>query len=101
MKILSNISTSFDKRIFARSRSIIGSKVQQCHPQKIVHIVDKILDCFRSGKKDVAEFWIKSENRLVYIRYFVVRDEDGKYLGTMEVAQDITEIKKTEGEKGC
>jgi len=89
----------FDKRIFARSRSIIGSKVQQCHPQKIVHVVNKILDSFRNGKKDVAEFWIKSGDRLIYIRYFAVRDKDGKYLGTMEAAQDITEIKKIEGEK--
>jgi len=87
------------KRIFARPKSVIGRKVQQCHPQKSVHMVNKILDSFKSGKKDVAEFWIQSGDRLIYIRYFAVRDKDGKYLGTMEVTQDITEIKRIEGEK--
>lgn len=87
------------KRIFARTKAVIGRKVQQCHPQKSVHVVNKILESFKVGKKDVAEFWIRSGNCLVHIRYFAVRDKDGKYLGTMEVTQDITDIKKIEGEK--
>jgi len=87
------------KRIFVRPKSIIGRKVQQCHPKKSIHVVNQILDSFKSGKKDVAEFWIQSRDRLIHIRYFAVRDKDGKYLGTMEVTQDITEIKKIEGEK--
>ena len=88
-----------EERIFVRTKAIIGRKVQKCHPQKSVHIVNKILDSFKSGKKDVAEFWIQKGNRLVHIRYFAVRDKDEKYLGTMEVTQDITDIKKIEGEK--
>jgi len=88
-----------EKRIFARTKAIIGRKVQLCHPQKSVHIVNKILDAFKKGKKDVAEFWIQKDNRLIHIRYFAVRDKDKKYLGTMEVTQDITDIKKIEGEK--
>ena len=86
--------------IFVRTKAVIGRKVQQCHPQKSIHIVHRILDSFKSGKKDVAEFWIQTkENGLIYIRYFAVRDKDGKYLGTMEVTQDITDVKKIEGEK--
>lgn len=88
-----------EKRIFARTKAIIGRKVQLCHPQKSVHIVNSILDAFRKGEKDVAEFWININNRLIYIRYFAVRDGDGKYLGTLEVTQDLTDIKKIEGEK--
>lgn len=88
-----------EKRIFARTKAIIGRKVQLCHPQKSVHIVNSILDAFRKGEKDVAEFWINVNNRLIYIRYFAVRDGDGKYLGTLEVTQDLTDIKKIEGEK--
>jgi len=88
-----------EKRIFARTKAIIGKKVQLCHPQKSVHIVNKILDAFKTGKKDVAEFWIQKDNRLIHIRYLAVRDKDKKYLGTMEVTQDITDIKKIEGEK--
>ena len=88
-----------EKRIFVRTKAVIGRKVQQCHPRKSVHIVDKILDGFKNGKKDVAEFWIQKGNRLVHIRYFPVRNKDGKYLGTIEVTQDITDLKKIEGEK--
>ncbi len=43
--------------------------------------------------------WINQEGKFVYIRYFAVRDEGGSYLGTLEVSQDLTEIKKLEGEK--
>lgn len=86
-------------RIFARTRSIISRKVQKCHPQKSVHIVNKIVESFKEGKKDVAEFWIQRGDRLVHIRYFAVRNRDGKYLGTIEVTQDITNLRKIEGEK--
>ena len=88
-----------DKRIFKRSPAVIGKKVQNCHPQKSVHIVQRILDDFKSGKRDVAEFWINLAQRLIYIRYFAVRDENKEYKGTLEVTQDITDIKKIEGEK--
>jgi DUF438 domain-containing protein len=85
--------------IFMRTRAVIGRKVQQCHPQKSVQIVNRILESFKSGKKDVSEFWIQLKDRLIHIRYFAVRDDKGKYLGTMEVTQDVTDIKKLEGEK--
>ena len=86
-------------RIFPRPRSIVGKKVQQCHPQKSVHKVLQILEAFKKGEKDVAEFWINLKGRQIYIRYFPVRDKNGKYLGTLEASQDITDIKKIKGEK--
>jgi len=85
--------------IFLRTKAVLGRKVQQCHPQKSVHIVNRILDSFKSGKKDVAEFWIPKDDRMIHIRYFAVRDRDRNYLGTMEVTQDITDLKKIDGEK--
>jgi PAS domain S-box-containing protein len=88
-----------EKRIFVRTKAVIGRKVQLCHPQKSVHVVNKILEAFKKGEKDVAEFWIQAGGRLVHIRYFAVRDRNDKYLGTMEVTQDITDLKKIEGEK--
>jgi PAS domain S-box-containing protein len=88
-----------EKRIFVRTKAVLGRKVQLCHPQKSVHIVNRILEAFKKGEKDVAEFWINVGGRLILIRYFAVRDKDGKYLGTMEVTQDITDLKKIEGEK--
>ncbi len=87
------------ERIFPRTKAIIGRKVQQCHPQKSVHIVDQILKDFKSNKKDAAKFWIDLKGRLIYIRYFAVRNKNGDYLGCLEVTQDITDIKKIEGER--
>ena len=87
------------KRIFARSRKIIGIKVQKCHPQKSIHVVNQILEDFRNNKRDSANFWIDLNERKIYIRYFAVRDKEGKYLGCLEVTQDITDIQKITGEK--
>ena len=88
-----------DKRIFRRTPAVIGRKVQNCHPAKSVHIVQQILDDFKAGKRDVAEFWITLGGRKIYIRYFAVKDKAGRYVGTLEATQDITDIKKIEGEK--
>ena len=85
--------------MFPRSPAIIGRDVQNCHPQKSVHIVNDILKAFKEKTKNVAEFWIPMNNIFVYIRYFPVYDKNGKYKGCIEVTQDITDIKKLEGEK--
>jgi len=87
------------KRIFARSRKIIGIRVQKCHPQKSIHVVNQILQDFRNNKRDSANFWIDLKGRKIYIRYFAVRDKEGKYLGCLEATQDITDIQKVTGEK--
>lgn len=86
-------------RIFARSRAILGRLVQHCHPPKSVDVVNRILEDFRSGRQDVAEFWIRHHGRFVHIRYFAVRDAEGAYLGTLEVTQDVTRLRALEGER--
>jgi PAS domain S-box-containing protein len=87
------------ERIFTRTKAVIGRKVQQCHPQKSIQIVNQILEDFKAGRRDVAEFWLHLDGRLVDIRYLPVRSERGKYLGCLEVTQDITNLKSIEGEK--
>jgi PAS domain S-box-containing protein len=87
------------ERIFVRAKSVIGREVRKCHPQKSVEKVEQILQDFRSGKRDNADFWIDMGGALIYIRYFAVRTQEGKYLGCLEVTQNITEIKKIEGER--
>lgn len=87
------------ERIFARSRAILGRKVQLCHPPKSAHIVQQILDDFRSGKEDHAPFWINIKDRFISIEYFALRDEDGGYQGTLEVSQDLTAKRALEGEQ--
>jgi len=86
-------------RIFARTKAVIGRKVQNCHPPASVHVVESIVNDFKSGKKDKEEFWINMGSKYVYIRYFAVRDMEGKYLGTVEVTQDIRPIQEIRGEK--
>ncbi len=88
-----------ETRVFKRPNSVLGKTVQNCHPPKSVGTVNEVLSDLKSGKRDFAEFWIDLKGRKVYIRYFAVRDKDGKYMGTLEVGQDITEIKQIEGEK--
>lgn len=86
-------------RIFPRSPGIIGREVQRCHPPESAHIVNKILDEFKAGKKDMAEFWIQLNGRFIYIRYFALRSPDGAYKGCLEVSQDVTGIRQLEGER--
>jgi DUF438 domain-containing protein len=86
-------------RIFPRSPAIIGRKVQNCHPPGSVHIVNRIVEALRNGTRDVAEFWLELGGKLIHIRYFAVRDKDGRYRGTIEVSQDISSLRKLEGER--
>ena len=87
------------ERIFPRSPRIIGRKVQNCHPSKSLHKVNKIIEAFKKGTKDVAAFWIKLGDKLIFIRYFAIRDAKGDYKGTLEVSQEISEIQKISGEQ--
>jgi DUF438 domain-containing protein len=87
------------ERIFPRSPGIIGRKVQKCHPAKSLDTVNQIVKEFKDGTKDKAEFWIQMNGRLVYIRYFAVRDDEDVYCGTLEVSQDITDIQSIDGER--
>jgi DUF438 domain-containing protein len=87
------------ERIFARTKAVIGRTVQNCHPPQSVHVVEKLLQDFKSGVKDVEDFWINMGDKFIYIRYFAVRDEAGKYMGTLEFTQNVSEIRALEGEK--
>jgi len=88
-----------DERVFPRSAGIIGREVRFCHPPKSVDQVLKILEEFKAGRQDVADFWITFKGRFIHIRYFAVRDENRVYKGVIEMSQDVTEIKALEGEK--
>ncbi len=86
-------------RIFPRTKAVIGRQVSNCHPPASVHIVEKIVEDLRTGRKDFEDFWIKMKDRYVLIRYFAVRDKDGNFLGTLEFTQDIAPIQAITGEK--
>jgi DUF438 domain-containing protein len=91
--------TQGKERIFARPKTIIGRQVQNCHPPASVHIVEKIVEDLKNGRKDHEDFWLKMGEKYVYIRYYAVRNEKGEYLGIMEVSQDIQPIQNITGEK--
>ncbi|WP_117178878.1 DUF438 domain-containing protein [Mariniflexile rhizosphaerae] len=86
-------------RVFARSKGIIGREVRFCHPPKSVNMVLRIVEEFRLGTKDVAEFWFNFKGRIIHIRYFAIRDKNKTYKGVVEMSQDVTDIQKLEGEK--
>jgi len=86
-------------RIFKRTAAIIGRKVQNCHPPASMGKVQEILDDFRAGKRENAEFWIQMDGLFIHIEYFALRDQDGAYQGALEVSQEITHLRELEGEK--
>ncbi len=87
------------ERIFARTKAIIGRKVENCHPPKSAHIVEELVEDFKDGKKDTEKFWLQVGDKFVLIQYFAVRDENGEYMGTLEHSMDIAPLKAIEGEK--
>jgi DUF438 domain-containing protein len=86
-------------RIFTRNRAILGRDVRMCHPPSSVHVVDQILEDFKSGKENSAAFWINFKEKFIYIEYFAIRGKNGEYLGTVEFTQDLTNARKLEGEQ--
>lgn len=88
-----------DERVFPRSAGIIGREVKFCHPPKSVDQVLKILEEFKEGRQNTAEFWIQFKGQFIHIRYFAVRNDEGIYKGVIEMSQDVTEIRKLEGDK--
>lgn len=86
-------------KIFPRTRGVIGTAVQNCHPQKSVHLVNQILADFKAGRRTVAEFWIEMGGRKIHIRDFPVRGPQREYVGTLEVVQDVTAVQALQGER--
>ena len=88
-----------EERIFQRNRAILNRDVRHCHPPASAHIVDKILEDFKSGKQTRAPFWINMGGRFIHIEYFALHNDKGEYSGTLEVSQDLTELRKLEGDQ--
>ena len=87
------------ERVFPRTKAIIGRKVSNCHPPASVHIVEKLVEDFKAGRKDHEDFWINMGEKYILIRYFAVKDEAGEYIGVLEVTQDIRPLQAIQGEK--
>ncbi|MEA1911780.1 MAG: PAS domain-containing protein, partial [Spirochaetota bacterium] len=88
-----------ENRIFPRSSAIIGRDVQNCHPPESVHIVNEIIETFKKGTKQKAEFWFKFKEKFIFTVYHALHDKEGIYKGILEVSQDISRFKNLEGER--
>lgn len=97
--IVKYYSKQDEKKIFTRTLSVIGRTVQQCHPPKSVHLVNKILSEMKANERDSAEFWINFDEMFVHISYYAVRNKDGKYQGCIEMVHDIKHYRDLTGEK--
>ena len=87
-------------RTFPRTRAVLGRDVRLCHPPGSVHIVEQIVNDFKEGKENKASFWISNfKGRFIYIEYTALRDKDGTYLGVVEFTQDVTDLRKLEGDQ--
>lgn len=88
-----------DHRIFPRSKNVIGRDVKNCHPRTSVHLVEEIINKFRSGEQDSVDFWINKPGLFIYIYYVAVRDREGRFRGVLEMMQDCTRIRALEGSR--
>lgn len=84
-------------RIFPRSKNVIGRNVMNCHPRTSAHVVREIIDRFRSGEQNFAEFWINKSDVFIYISYTAVHDKSGAFRGILEMMQDCTHIRALQG----
>jgi DUF438 domain-containing protein len=87
------------ERIFKRNRSILNRDVRHCHPPASAHIVDKIIDDFKSCRQTRAPFWINMGGKMIHIEYFALRNDKGEYLGTLEVSHNVSTYRELEGEQ--
>lgn len=91
-------------RLFPRDSSALNHDVRTCHPKKSIDAVTRILEEMKAKKRDSAEFWIdmkteSGETEKVYILYVALRDEEGYYLGCLEVTQRLERLQSLSGEK--
>ncbi len=87
------------QRVFPRTRTIIGRLVEDCHPPKSLDRVLEVVESFKSGEKDEESFWLQKDDMFILIRYYAVRGKDGEYLGVAEVTEEISALRKLEGNK--
>ena len=91
--------TDTEHRVFPRSKNVIGRDVKNCHPRTSVHLVEEIIEKFRTGEQDTVDFWINKGDLFIYIYYVAVRDENGRFRGVLEMMQDCSRIRKLEGSR--
>jgi PAS domain S-box-containing protein len=94
-----------ETRIFKRPMTSMGLNFRDCHPVESLPKVERIIDEMKTGTRDRARFWTDfaavpgGEKHKILIEFFALRNYSGGYLGCMECAQDIDEIRRLEGQR--
>jgi DUF438 domain-containing protein len=94
-----------EKRLFHRPMSSMGLNFRQCHPAESLHMVERIVNEMKQGQRDVARFWIDmavptdTKKHKILIEFYALRNPTGQYLGCMECARDVQDIRDLEGQK--
>jgi len=77
---------------FVRTKTIIGRRFEYCHPPRLERMVKSVVEELKSGKSDFREYWTRLGNRVIRVLVVAVKDKGGKYLGTLEMVEDLTDI---------
>lgn len=90
-----NINRYFNEgsKVFKRPSMAIDREVFSCHPPKVEVMVRKIIEEFRNGTRDTVPLWMEKNGEIMAVTYMAVRDPNGKYLGTVELVQNMEHAK--------
>ncbi len=78
--------------LFPRPMSCLGASVYDCHPERSRDTVRRMLDTFKDGRRDLVDMWTKGKAGPIRVRYCAVRDDEGNYLGALEIAQPFGDV---------
>lgn len=76
-------------KVFKRPAMALGREVFSCHPPKVEQQVRRIIEEFRAGTLDEVPVWMNKNGRIMLVKYMAVRDRNGRYIGTLELVQDM------------
>lgn len=79
-------------RVFPRPLAALGRDVRECHPPRIVPVVENLIAEFKAKKRSSLEVARYIMGKPVLVKYMAVYDEAGAYMGTLEAVQDCSRM---------
>ena len=86
-------------RVFPRPLAALGRDVAECHPPHIVPVVRNLVADFKAKKRSSLEVARYIMGKPILVKYMAVYDEDGEYMGTLEVVQNCEHILEKFGQR--
>jgi len=89
-----------EEKLFMRSKPSLGKDLHVCHPKKYIPLMEQVINDFKSGAQSHARFWRQDHlGKFICIDYYAMKNADGEFIGSLEVVQDISDVKKLEGDR--